>query len=450
MPKTLFSSITTPYRYAFSVTVLIVVCMMLVVAGFYFQSYGALEKQARQQLDSESKMLSIFPKSLQKFRQIYPQTQIIELQKPLPKHRQTSLQRGVVKLSNQEIKALQWQTLGVQAGVLATVVDTPRGAVALVKKIPHQEFRSLLLKSIIYLLVMVFVIMLAYGFIVNSYMARRIVQIDETAKEIMNGNRQKRIPVRADNADEYTQLSITLNHMLDRMDALMHDLRQVNNNIAHDLKSPLNRLRSRMEVALLTPRCHEEYQEILASSIEDIDELLSTFNALLLMGNLESNARDYRLKSQNVGVLLRNLGELYQAIAEEKQHQLQMDIADEVFLLINHTLFSQAISNLLDNAIKYTPEGGKIDFSLKSQQEMAIITIADNGIGIPAQDREKVFERFSRLDQSRQLPGTGLGMALVKAILAIHHANITLHDNQPGLRVEIRLRKSQAVPILDY
>lgn len=434
-------SVATPYRYAISVSVLIVICIMLVLASFYFQSYNSLETQAKQQLRTDSRLLSAFPKQLNQLKNIYQDDYIITLKKPIPIAWQKRLQNNVVKLSDTDIKQLHWQELGLSSGTLVTVTDSPSGQVLLAKQINHHDFLRLLLKSLIYLFIAIFLIMLIYSFIISSRMARRIAQIDSTAKEIMHGNRQKRIPIRPEQRDEYTQLSVTLNSMLDRMDTLVRDLRQVNNNIAHDLKTPLNRLRSRLEIALLHP-ADNDYTEILADSIEDIDELLNIFNALLLIGNLDSDSRNYQLTQENASELLQNLGELYQAIAEEKQHQFTINITDNVFLLMNKTLFSQAISNLLDNAIKYTPNGGNIDLTLKTHNDTVIITITDSGIGIPASQREKVFERFTRLDQSRQLPGTGLGMALVKSIMKIHHANIHLSDNQPsGLKVEIQLRK---------
>lgn len=434
-------SVATPYRYAIGVSVLIVICIMLVLASFYFQSYNSLETQAKQQLRTDSRLLSAFPKQLNQLKNIYQDDYIITLEKPIPIAWQKRLQNNVIKLSDTDIKQLQWQTLGLSSGTLVTVTDSPSGQVLLAKQINHHGFLRLLLKSLIYLFIAIFLIMLIYSFIISSRMARRIAQIDSTAQEIMNGNRQKRIPIRPEQRDEYTQLSVTLNSMLDRMDTLVRDLRQVNNNIAHDLKTPLNRLRSRLEIALLHPT-DNDYTEILADSIEDIDELLNIFNALLLIGNLDSDSRNYQLTQENASELLQNLGELYQAIAEEKQHQFTINITDNVNLLMNKTLFSQAISNLLDNAIKYTPNGGYIDLTMKTHHDTTIITITDNGIGIPASQREKVFERFTRLDQSRQLPGTGLGMALVKSIMKIHHANIHLYDNQPtGLRIEIQLRK---------
>ncbi len=220
----------------------------------------------------------------------------------------------------------------------------------------------------------------------------------------------------------------------------MQELRQVNSNIAHDLKSPLNRMRSRMEVALMNSRNAEEYQQALANSIADVDTLLQTFQALLLMGNLQSNARNYELKTLSLSALASNLGELYTALADEKQHQLQIAIQPGIQVFANPSLLSQALSNLLDNAIKYTPAGGCIRFSVSRTTNMALIVISDNGPGIPTGERENVFKPFTRLDAARQLPGTGLGMSLVHAILSIHQASIQLHDNQPGLRVEIRLR----------
>ncbi len=433
-------SATTPYRYAVTISGLLIICIMLFVAGVYFQSYNTLEKQVRQEMTNEKNILQSLPKQKEVIINLYQESQIINLDKPLPAYWQNILQDKIIKLSDKDIEKRYWQQFGLQSGTLVTVVKISDSYMLLTRRLSHRPFLHLLLKSTIYISIIIFGIILIYSSIISSRMLRRIAQIDETARAILSGDQQKRIPIHPNRRDEYTQLSITLNNMLDRMNMLVKDLRQVNNNIAHDLKTPLNRLRSRIEMALLHHKSNNDYEDVLASSIEDIDELLNIFNALLLIGNLESNSRDYQLKIQNVSELLLGLGELYQVIAEEKQHQLNIQIAENIYLFMNSTLFSQAISNLLDNAIKYTPNGGNIDLILKTNQSMATIVIADNGIGIPQQDKEKVFERFSRLDQSRHLPGTGLGMALVKSILKIHHSSINLYDNNPGLRIEIQIR----------
>lgn len=425
--------ITTPYRYSFSVTLLIIICLMLSLGGIYFHSYAMMEEQSKQRLLQEKKALQLAPDTLAALFPMDSSVFLLSIKKPIPQELKPALQRGVIKLSAKEIKHISAYTVG--NGVLATLVSSPRGEQLLAATVNHRGFLFLLLRNIIYLFVAIFVIMLIYSFIISSRMARRIAVIDTAAKAIMDGNLQKRIPIRLAQPDEYTQLSMTLNSMLERIQTLMQDLRQVNNNVAHDLKTPLNRMRSRLEITLLHPQNKTEYQAILAATIEDIDELLKTFDALLLLGNLSSNARSYHLQNQDASVLLNDLGELYQALAEEKQQCIQMDIADNISVNINKRLFSQAMSNLLDNAIKYTPKGGEIYLSLQRHNQQIRITVADNGIGIAAGERSKVLEAFTRLDQSRQQPGTGLGLALVKAIVQMHRGTIELQDNCPGLRV---------------
>ncbi|MBS9777698.1 MAG: hypothetical protein KGV50_02935 [Gammaproteobacteria bacterium] len=430
-------SVSTPYRYTFSFSLLICISVMLITASLHFQSRTDVEVIIKTQLLNDKVLLENSPEIILIYKEINKEAVVFsdynqQLLSELPNF-------TIGKLGKNTIKKLLWDEQGITTDMFITIVQTPSDTIIIGKKINNNSYRILLAKSIFYLFLVVTLLVFAYSSMISSAIARKIRKIDETARHIIEGKLQKRIPVNPAVIDEYSNLSHTLNDMLDTIDTLMQDVRQVNNNIAHDLKTPLNRLRSRIEISLLQSQTSEEYKETLINSIDDIDELLSTFNALLLMGNLDSNTRNFQLEQHDASKILNDLSELYEVLAEEKHHQLTIDIKDCIFINMNKKLFSQAISNLLDNAIKYIPPGGKIKLCIRKQGHIACITISDNGPGIPKSERENVFKRFTRLDQSRTLPGTGLGMALVASIINLHKGSISLGDNKPGLLIEIRI-----------
>ncbi len=229
--------------------------------------------------------------------------------------------------------------------------------------------------------------------------------------------------------------------MLERIEHLMQAMRQVTDNVAHDLRKPLNRLRSRLEVTLLEARTEEEYRAEMAQGIEDADELLKTFNALLSIAQAEAGVRRNEWTEVDIAPLVEDLADLYGAVAEEKEIKFSCSSPANVKIAGNRQLLAQAIGNLLDNAIKYTPPGGTIELLVAENADATQITVADSGSGIPETEKERVLQRFVRLDNSRSLPGNGLGLSLVNAVARLHGASLQLADNQPGLRVILRFAK---------
>lgn len=273
--------------------------------------------------------------------------------------------------------------------------------------------------------------------------------ISDTANELLSGDLSKRIPI-ADNQkrtpDEVSEVSITLNLMLDKIETLMNEVKQISNNIAHDLKSPINRIRNRMEVGLLQSRSAEDYQDILSQSIEDLDELLKTFNALLLIANIDGKKRSYELEPFDLSLLLDDMVELYQTVAEEdsdKRYQIKLNNSANNFIRGNKNLIAQILSNLIENAVKYSQrKDTKIHISLQADNEFAHIIIEDNGPGLDAKYYDKIFEPFVRVDSSRTLPGTGLGLSLVKSIVQLHNGWVNLDKSTlGGLKVILKFRK---------
>jgi signal transduction histidine kinase len=253
----------------------------------------------------------------------------------------------------------------------------------------------------------------------------------------MAGDLTRRIPS-ASPQDEFGELPAMLNAMLARIEELMHGLRQVTDNVAHDLRSPLNRLRSRLEVTLRQVREPAEYQAAMQRAVADADELLQTFNAMLNLAELEAGVSRKAWENVPFGSLCEDVVSVYEPLAESKS----IDLVDEIAPLQvygNGRLLAQAVGNLLDNALKYTPAGGAVRLYLRRDENAALLTIADSGSGIPEAERKRVFERFVRLDCSRSQAGNGLGLSLVRAVIRLHSGEIELADNRPGLRVRVRL-----------
>ena len=282
------------------------------------------------------------------------------------------------------------------------------------------------------------------SFLIGYTIIHSISRISRTARRIVDGDFSERVPTHANDADEMSQLADDLNHMLDRIEALITSQRQVTNNIAHDLRSPLNRMRNRMEVALLDRNSEAgALREVIADSVEDAENLLKTFNALLNIAQVESRAKD-DFKHESLSAICDDLAELYDVMTEEGEHSFEAHIERGLDIMGNRQLIAQAITNLLDNAVKYTPSGGHITLSAEQRGENIHVSVGDNGHGIPPDKRDEVLKRFVRLDSARSTPGNGLGLSLVSAIVALHNGSLQLHDNKPGLRIEITLPSETA------
>ncbi|HET7847864.1 MAG TPA: ATP-binding protein [Pseudolabrys sp.] len=300
----------------------------------------------------------------------------------------------------------------------------------------------------------VIILGLVGGFFVTRRVLRRVDAMTETTRTIMSGNLEQRLPV-AGTGDELDRLAENLNLMLERIEALMHGLKEVSDNIAHDLKTPLTRLRNRSEEALRTAKNEAEYRAVLESMIEESDNLIGTFNALLMIARAESgHARD-DMKEFDAAEIARDVGELYEPLAEEKGIALKVEAAVSAPVNGNRELVSQALANLVDNAIKYAgPEQKQVNgetpnivVKALSDGDRILLTVADAGPGIPEADRAHVVERFVRLEQSRSLPGSGLGLSLVSAVARLHGGELTLEDNKPGLKSTIVLPRAGPQPV---
>ncbi len=275
-------------------------------------------------------------------------------------------------------------------------------------------------------------------------MLKRIDAITATNERIVAGDLSGRLAVTG-SGDEFDRLANSLNAMLERIEALMGGMKQVSDNIAHDLKTPLTRLRNRAEEALRGSKSESEYRAALESTIEESDGLIRTFNALLMIARAEAGEARDGMTDFDASEIARSVAELYEPLAEEKGMRLSVEAPEPLQIRGNRELISQALANLIDNAIKYGAEAGKKgDIRIETRREdgRILISVADRGAGIPEADRTRAVERFVRLEASRSKPGAGLGLSLVAAVAHLHGGELLLGDNQPGLRATIALPQS--------
>lgn len=274
------------------------------------------------------------------------------------------------------------------------------------------------------------------GLLMSLSARRRVARINRTTRHIIAGDLSQRVPT-SGSWDEHEELASNVNSMLDQIESLLAGIRHVGDSIAHDLRGPLTRLRNRLD--RLSHAATPEPQAI-AECVELADGLLNTFNALLRIARVESGAYRSAFAPVDIAQVVRDVCELYQAAAEERGIRLSCASASTRAIFGDRELIAQALTNLLDNALKFTPDHGRIDVTLVDTEQGIELCVADTGPGIPSADRERVLERFVRMDQARSLPGNGLGLALVKAIAEQHDGKVALSDNAPtGLRVSLRL-----------
>jgi signal transduction histidine kinase len=274
------------------------------------------------------------------------------------------------------------------------------------------------------------------GLLMSRRILHRLESVNRTSREILGGALDRRIPLTG-RGDEFDQLAQNLNAMLERLEKLMTGMRQVTDNVAHDLRGPLSRLRSRLEVTLLGRPDADEYREAVDGAVTEIDGVLATFNALLSIARIEAGTVSDAMAPVDLATLARDAAELYQPLAEERGLTLATDLAPGITIRANRHLLSQAIANLLDNAIKYAPTDGRVGLATLLRDGRPTVMVGDDGPGIPADKREAVLGRFVRLEESRNTAGSGLGLSLVAAVAEHHGAELRLEDNRPGLRVTI-------------
>ena len=282
---------------------------------------------------------------------------------------------------------------------------------------------------------------LLLGILFGRIAAQRIEDMSRLTRSIVRGGLKERIPLKG-TGDEFDNLSADINVMLDRIQELMEGLRHVSNNIAHDLRTPLSRIRHSLEAVLKErPADIKNYRRVVVKSIAETDGVIETFKALLRISEIEEGTRRKHFKRINLSDIIGNVFDIYEPVTEEAGLFFESNISSEIYTDGDQELLTQLFANLISNGVRYVPKGGKINLKLEYRGSQIIASVIDNGPGIPAQEREKVFQRLYRMDKSRTTPGSGLGLSLVAAIATLHNAKIRLLDNEPGLKVEIAFNR---------
>lgn len=331
-----------------------------------------------------------------------------------------------------------------------TTTETRHAAIALISRLPNQmivlvgrdlgepeRFRAVVQRALIFALSIMAIGGLLIWYFVGRRALKRIDNISDAGKRIMGGDLAGRLPVTGA-GDEFDRLSENLNTMLTRIAGLNEGLKQVSDNIAHDLKTPLTRLRNRAEAALAGNPEAEGYREALEATIAESDRLIKTFNAILMISRLEAGYSAEQLTRVNLAAATHDVVELYEPAAEEVGVMVEAPVAESFMVDGNRELIGQALSNVVDNAIKYSAgtEEPVVRVTVERKDGEIILKVADNGPGIPDQtDRERATERFVRLEQSRSQPGSGLGLSLAKAVMKFHGGRLELLPGSPGLTV---------------
>jgi len=265
----------------------------------------------------------------------------------------------------------------------------------------------------------------------------RIEAINATSRDIMESGLGRRIPLRG-TRDEWDQLAGNLNSMLDRIETLMREVRQITDNVAHDLRTPLTRMRGRLEKACDKPRDHEGDQVLISDMIADLDDVLRIFSSLMRISRIEAIDRTAAFRTVNLAEIAREVVELFDAAAEDKAVHLTIMGDRQAFVTGDRDLLFDAMANLVDNAIKHGRKAGRVTVTISASDGGAIVAVTDDGPGIPANEFQHVFKRFYRLERSRCSPGNGLGLSLVAAVARLHGARIEMADNAPGLKFRLQ------------
>lgn len=328
-----------------------------------------------------------------------------------------------------------------------------------------QDLLNQLFKASLIAISVIFSLSILIGSLMARRMLNRINTVTNTADNIIDGDLSHRIPVIDDRNNELDRLSRSLNRMLDRNEELMIGTRETSNNLAHDLRNPLNRIRHRIESAKLDNINEMSFEQFADDTIEDIDGVISTFNALLSIAQIESGESRKNWKAFSLKALLDDLSEIYEVVAQEHGIIWEYAATEDVILNGNKQLIAQLFTNLLDNAFKYSPKESTINlsYSLSNLSNPKLsnldlsnssstskntfsnnsinVTISDQGTGIPESEYDNVFKRFHRLDSARSTEGNGLGLSLVKAVVDLHDAEINLTDNIPGLIATVSFKQ---------
>jgi signal transduction histidine kinase len=304
------------------------------------------------------------------------------------------------------------------------------------------ELRRLLTNTLLWSVLLVAGLAGAGAYVVRRLFRRMVAEVSATAEAIAGGDLTPRVR-RSGRGDEFDRMAESINTMLERIARLMDGVRQVSNAIAHDLRTPITRARARLEDAAEHAGSEADLRAAIERAVADLDGVTAVFQALLRIAEIEAGARRSAFADVDLGPLLADIAELYGALAEERGLTLKLVVPDTLSVLGDRELIQQAVANLLDNAIKFSPPGSLIRLSAVPDGRQLRIEVADQGPGIPEADRSRAADRFFRGEQARNTPGSGLGLALVQAVAMLHDGALLLEDAAPGLRAVLTLQAGQ-------
>ena len=344
---------------------------------------------------------------------------------------------------------LQVARRGAGSVALLRVWSLPGGYQLLVGRdvTSRTQLRHLLRDGLLWAMAIMAALGLLGAVVIRSMFRRMIQDISNTTRAISRGDLSRRVNI-SGNGDEFDELADNINDMLDRIARLMDGVRQVSNSIAHDLRTPITRARARLEDAALHAHTDEDLRSAIERATVDLDAIIAVFQALLRIAEIEAGSRRSAFAEIDLSPLLQDIDELYHDVAEERGLRLEKQIAEPLPFWGDRELMQQAITNLLDNALKFSAPGTTISFTAKVEDSMISIAVGDRGPGISAEDRERATERFFRAESARNTPGSGLGLALVAAVAQVHNGTLRLQDNHPGLRAVINC-PAAGLPRLD-
>ena len=344
----------------------------------------------------------------------------------------------------------EWGRLQVQRGGLAAEIEVrsfelPGGYHAMVGRDISvlQKLGRLMGEALLWSAAIAVALGTIGALAVRGLFRSTIADVSATTAAIGAGDLTKRVRI-AGQDDEFDQLALTINDMLDRIASLMDGVKQVSNAIAHDLRTPITRARTRLEDAATHATSEAELRSALDRAISDLDGIVAIFQALLRISEIEAGARRSHFAEVDITDLMRELAELYEAAADERGVALRTEIADGLTLLGDRDMLQQAVANLLDNALKFSPEEGHILVRAVEENGTLLLEVCDSGPGIPAEERAHATERFFRGETARSTPGSGLGLALVQAVAHLHGGAVILGDAAPGLRATLRFPNAVA------
>jgi signal transduction histidine kinase len=306
------------------------------------------------------------------------------------------------------------------------------------------EFARKINGAFILAISLIFVLAVAAGVLVTRRPVGRIEAINTATRAIMQSGLGKRIPVQG-TRDEWDQLTENLNSMLGRIEGLMREVKQVTDNVAHDLRTPLTRMRGRLEQSSIRARDADDDQKLIGDILADLDGVLRMFASLLRISEIETCHRRADFRPVNLAQVASEVVELFDAASEESGGRLSLVADGQALVAGDRDLLFDAMSNLVDNAIKHSREAGQVSVEVARIDRGSVISVADDGPGIPADERSRVLKHFYRLERSRGIPGNGLGLSVVDAVARLHGAQVEMLDNSPGLKVRMQFPEHGAV-----